>query len=131
MIGFIAALSVGILAGLGIGSGGLFMMFLTLFEHTPQREAQAINLLFFVFALAGSVLVHGTSDRLPFRMLSLVLAAGIPGAIAGSVLAGIIHAVWLRRIFGAFLILSGILTLFKGGSSQKSRVKAKKKTKDA
>ena len=131
MIGWIAALAVGILAGLGIGSGGLFMMFLTLFENTPQREAQAINLLFFVFALAGSVLVHGSSGRLPFRVLSFVLAAGVPGAIAGSLLAGVINADWLRRIFGGFLILSGAITLFSRNSAQKSKSKSKKKAEDA
>lgn len=131
MIGIIAALSVGILAGLGIGSGGLFMMFLTLFENTPQREAQAINLLFFVFALAGSVLVHGSSGRLPLRVLALSLVAGIPGAITGSLLAGVIQADWLRRIFGGFLIVSGLLTLFSHSSTQKSKANGKKKAKDA
>ncbi len=131
MIGFTAALAVGILAGLGIGSGGLFMMFLTLFEHTPQRQAQAINLLFFVFALAGSVLIHGSSHRLPLRVLAFVLATGVPGAIAGSLLAGVIHADWLRRIFGGFLIVSGLLTLFSRSSAQKSKANEKKKAEDA
>ena len=44
IISFICAL----LAGMGVGGGGILIIYLTLFKNLPQATAQGINLLFFV-----------------------------------------------------------------------------------
>ena len=37
------------LSGLGIGSGGLLVIYLTLLDGMPQLRAQGVNLVFFSF----------------------------------------------------------------------------------
>ena len=49
-VGFFVTLIVALLAGLGVGSAGLFMTWLTLVEKVPQLTAQGINLIFFIFS---------------------------------------------------------------------------------
>ena len=44
----IAAFLSAILSGLGVGSAGIFVLYLTLIAGFPQPEAQALNLLFFL-----------------------------------------------------------------------------------
>ena len=43
------ALLLSLLAGLGVGSAGLFVLFLTLVQGLSQIRAQAANLLLFLF----------------------------------------------------------------------------------
>ena len=44
------ALAIAILSGLGVGSAGLLVVFLTVVSELPQRTAQGVNLMFFLFA---------------------------------------------------------------------------------
>ena len=46
----IASFLIAALSGLGVGGGGLFVVFLALFTEIPQITAQGINLLFFLFS---------------------------------------------------------------------------------
>ena len=50
MVSFIVALITSVLSGLGIGGGGLLVIYLAFFTDTPQITAQGINLLFFIFS---------------------------------------------------------------------------------
>lgn len=43
-----AAFLTALLAGMGVGSGGLFVVFLTVFLDYPQLAAQGLNLYFFI-----------------------------------------------------------------------------------
>ena len=58
----IASFIIALLSGMGIGSGGLLVIYLTLLEKVPQLTAQGINLLFFIFASASS---RSDADKLP------------------------------------------------------------------
>ena len=44
------------LSGMGVGGGGLFVIYLSLFTDTPQLVAQGMNLLFFLFFSQNSTL---------------------------------------------------------------------------
>ncbi len=112
MVDFIASLVIGVLAGLGVGSGGLFLMYLTLFCGVSHKIAQGINLLFFLFALAGSLMIHITRRRFPSLLMAVILGAGLPGTVVGSLLVHHLPVALLKRIFGVLLILAGTLTLF-------------------
>lgn len=102
----------GFLAGLGIGGGSLLIMWLTLVLQTPQPEARAINLMFFL-AAAGAVSV--------FRLKSgtLQIKTIIPAIIAGCIAAAICSFIGremdkeiLRKIFGGLLLATGLRELF-------------------
>lgn len=113
LFGTLAAVAVGILAGLGVGSGGVFLLYLTLFADMEHKMAQGVNLLFFVFALSGAVPVHLTRYRVPVRILAIILLLGIPGALLGSTLVPHLPVSLLRKSFGVLLIFSGSVTLFR------------------
>lgn len=100
------------LAGLGVGGGGLYTLYLTLFQNVPQTQAQGINLAFFIVSAAASLLFHLNKRKFNFPLVALVTAVGIPGALLGSFLASRMDTVLLSKIFGAFLTACGIFSLF-------------------
>ncbi len=100
------------LSGMGIGSGGLLVLYLTLFRDTAQLHAQGMNLLFFLFAAASSMSVHLSRRRIRFGAVVLMICAGLLGSVLGVRLAVALPEAWVRRLFGIFLILAGLPTLF-------------------
>ena len=111
---FIAALS-----GMGVGGGGLFVIYLALFTDTPQLAAQGMNLLFFLFSAGASLTVHLSCRRTYPMVIFLMAAAGVVGALVGAGMTGFVSEGILRKCFGALLVLSGILALKKREASSK------------
>jgi len=111
-IDFIAGIFISVLAGLGIGGGGLLVIYLTMVKDISQIESQGINLLFFVTAGAASLIVHIKKRKLDFKNIIVMLIFGSLGAIAGSFLANVTDATIVKKIFGGFLLLSGLIELF-------------------
>ena len=109
---FGAGVLVAALAGLGVGGGGLLVIYLTMFKGIGQVEAQGLNLLFFVAAGAASLLIHVKKRKLDYKKITLIIACGAAGAVAGSLLANIIDCTLVKKIFGGFLIASGVLEFF-------------------
>ena len=128
-IGFFSALAIGVLAGLGVGSGGHYLVYLDLFTDTPQREAQGLNLVFFVFALLLSVTVNLIKGRYRNGRLLLSLLFLIPGALLGSLLAGIFPPESLKKGLGLLFVFSGVYTLFslKAAKNRENPQKPKRK----
>ncbi len=113
----IIAFFVAILSGLGVGSAGLLVVFLTAVEHLPQLTAQGLNLLFFLFSSGASLIVHMLRIPLLLGCILLLLPGGILGTFLGTAAAHILPQALLRRLFGILLILSGSLGLLKKSKS--------------
>ena len=109
----IAAFLVAVLSGLGVGSAGLFVIFLTLIEGVPQLTAQGLNLVFFLFSSGAALTVHLLRTPLLFGCIVLLVPGGILGSFLGTSLAHLLPEVLLRRLFGALLIASGMTGLFR------------------
>ena len=107
----IVSLVIGLLSGMGVGSGGLLVIYLTLVEEMPQLTAQGANLLFFTFASASSLLVHLLKRKFFILAVFIMGLAGTIGAILGSRIASLLPALLLRKIFGGMLVVSGIFSL--------------------
>ena len=97
----------GFLSGLGTGGGSLLILWLTLVLGTPQPEAKAINLLFFIPSALIACLFRWKQGRLDVKKL-------LPAIIAGSVTATVFaccSAGWdtalLRKLFGILLLITG------------------------
>lgn len=109
----LGSFAVALLSGLGVGGGGLFVVFLNLFTDMPQLTVQGINLLFFIFSSGSAVCVHLSRRRI-FGTLAVTMAGfGIVGAAGGLILARFAGETLLRKIFGAMLVTTGLLTLQK------------------
>lgn len=111
VLSFLISFGVAVLSGLGVGGGGLFVIYLALFTDTPQLAAQGMNLLFFLFSSSASVTVHLTKRTLYPTLILLLAVTGLVGAFFGSALASYISGSLLRKIFGAMLVTTGIVAL--------------------
>ena len=54
----LTSFGVAILSGLGVGSAGLLVVFLTAVLQVPQLTAQGMNLVFFLFSSGSALTVH-------------------------------------------------------------------------
>lgn len=113
LLDFAAAGFISLLTGMGVGSGGLFVIYLTLIRHLPQLTAQGFNLLFFLSSGGGSLLFHIPRRRIRWPLIAILAGAGAAGAWLGSALAPQLHPDLLRRLFGGMLICSGCVVLFR------------------
>ena len=120
LISMLSAFLIAALSGMGVGGGGLFVIYLSLFTDTPQLIAQGMNLLFFLFSAGASITVHIQKRHIYFTAVGIMAGAGILGSLLGSYTAGLVNQGLLRKIFGIMLIISGILSLKKKESPNPS-----------
>jgi len=102
-----------LLSGMGVGGGGLLVLYLTLAEGMPQAEAQGVNLLFFLCAAAAAFAVNRKKRRFRRKDTLLLAVSGILMTFPGALLAMSIEGGLLRKLFGGLLILSGLLSFFR------------------
>lgn len=107
----IAAFLSAILSGLGIGSAGIFVLYLTFIAGYAQPEAQALNLLFFLLSAGAALLLHIRERRIPVRVVLFLVVCAIPGALMGSYLVRVLDAGLLRKLFGGMLVVTGLPAL--------------------
>lgn len=108
-----AALAVGILSGMGVGGGGLLVVYLTVIRNMPQIHAQGINLIFFICASVSALSIHLKKRKIDVKLAITLSAAGIIGSFPGTFLARILPGEVTSKIFGIVLLLSGIITLYR------------------
>lgn len=113
MTDILVSLGIGILAGLGVGSGGLLIVYLTLADGVGQLAAQGINLAVFVFALGAAMAVHLHRRSLSPAILGTVVLFGAGGAAVGSLLAALTEGGLLRIGLGVLLLVMGTVALFR------------------
>lgn len=110
----LVAFPIAVLSGMGVGSAGLFLLYLTLVAGYAQPEAQALNLLFFLCSGGASFLLHSRTRHLPSRLILFLVICAIGGALVGTRLVGLLDARLLRRLFGGMLVVTGLPQLLKG-----------------
>ena len=99
----VGALS-GVIASMGLGGGFVLLIWLTLHDGMPQREAQGVNLLFIMHIRAGFI------DK---KLVISLIPGGILGAVLGTVASSFIGNDLLRKIYAVFLLIFGLRELFK------------------
>ena len=107
----IVSFVIAVLSGMGLGSAGLLVAYLTAVVGTPQITAQGINLLFFLFAAGAALCVRLSRQSVRFLPLFTVILAGMMGVIPGALTAGILPEKWIRILFGIMLIAAGLRSL--------------------
>lgn len=115
-VDMIVSFLVAAMSGLGIGGGGLLVIYLTLIKGVEQIEAQGINLMFFLFASGASLLIHLKKRKINFGILGVMVFFGIIGSVFGSFTATMVNPMVIRKIFGTFLVITGAMTLLKKSS---------------
>ena len=106
MSNILAAFFSGFAGSLGLGGGGVLVLYLVLSLGEEQITAQGINLLFFIPCAALSTAVHSFKKLIDWKTVLAAAAGGLPGVLLGSWLLRSMDPLWPGKIFGAFLIFS-------------------------
>ena len=109
---FIIAFLISALMGMGVGGGGLFVIYLTLCMNFPQLLAQGTNLCFFIVAGVLSLLIHFKKRKIDFKQVIIMIALGSFGAFLSSSLVNSLDPKYARYALGLLLITGGLTTLY-------------------
>lgn len=104
----------GFLGGMGMGGGTILIPALTIFLGVEQHVAQATNLIAFLPMSAFSLKVHKDEGLLKTEGAWWLIVPAILTSVIGGLIAVILPAQILKKLFGAFLIflaLKGVLSL--------------------
>lgn len=107
MLDILVGTAVAVLSGMGVGSGGLLVVYLTLAGDMPQASAQALNLFFFLFAAGASTAVNMRRRNIAWGCVLILSAGGIIGAVAGAAIAAVAKPRILKMLFGLMLTVTG------------------------
>lgn len=102
----------GMIGAMGIGGGGILIIYLTLFASVEQTKAQGINLLFFIPTAVLAIIIYTKKKLIDWKLAVPLSLFGIGGAILGVWISSVIDNSWLSKIFGFMLILLGLKELF-------------------
>jgi hypothetical protein len=99
---------------MGIGGGAVLIPALTILLATGQREAQHINLLFFLPTAVIALRTHVKEGNIEKKGLWKLALLGVAGVIPAALIAVRIDANWLRKGFAVFLLCMAVYELAKG-----------------
>lgn len=106
------------ISAMGLGGGGVLILYLTLIKSVPQLEAQGTNLLFFIPCAIAAVFVYAKRRVLQLKLILPMVLGGLVGVAIGSFLLYRIDTKYISILFACFLIAVGGITLF--GKSKKA-----------
>ncbi|MDP4121071.1 MAG: sulfite exporter TauE/SafE family protein [Bacillota bacterium] len=107
-----AGLISGILGAMGLGGGGILIIYLSIFACVNQSTAQGINLIFFIPIALVAIAVYIKKKLIVWKIAIPFAILGVLGTLVGSWLSGMINNNILSKMFGVLLLIIGIKELF-------------------
>ena len=111
MMNMLIAFLIATLMGMGIGGGGLLVIYLTLCLNYNQILAQGTNLIFFLICATSGVIFHLIKRKISLSQVIKMSVLGSLGAIAFSHFANVVDPKIPRIILGILLIFSGLISI--------------------
>lgn len=102
----------GVLSGFGVGGGTLLLVYMTVFAGLDQHLAQGINLLYFLPAGLLALPAHVKNGYIEKPVLLPAITAGLVCAALAAWIATALDVAVLRKCFGGFLVVIGVMELF-------------------
>ncbi|MEA4816585.1 MAG: sulfite exporter TauE/SafE family protein [Lachnospiraceae bacterium] len=103
----------GIISGMGIGGGTILIPALMFFGDMTQQQAQSINIIYFIPTAVVALIKHKKDGNIEMKTVKPIIFWGIAGALAGAFIATAIDSESLKKLFGIFLLVMGIMEIFK------------------
>lgn len=128
MIQAVVGVLSGVIASMGLGGGFVLLIWLTLFQNMPQREAQGVNLMFFLPIALISVIMHARAGLIDKKLVWSLIPGGILGVVLGTLGSQAIGNDLLRKLYALFLLAFGLRELFRkspGTETKQSRAQKK------
>ena len=105
------AVALGFLSGLGVGGGSLLILYLTVVLQMDPSSARTLNLLFFLPTAASALVCHWKNGYLHRPTLRSAAWPAVLLAILGAWISTSMDVEILRKPFGVYLLLSGVMLL--------------------
>ena len=112
MVKYIVCFLISTLMGMGVGGGGLFVIYLTLCLNYPQILSQGTNLVFFIISVLASFIIHFKRRRIIVRQVLTIILFGSFGSLLFSRIANFVNPSIPRMMLGILLIISGLSTIY-------------------
>lgn len=108
-----AGIAIGVVNGLLGAGGGMIAVPLLKKLGLDQKEAHAnaIAVIMPVSVLSAGLYLYRGYVNLSDAWIYII--AGVPGAIVGTILLKKISPLWLKRIFGGFMVYAGMRLLLR------------------
>lgn len=103
----IIALFSGIIAGMGIGGGSIFILLTTIFSIFEHKEAQSYNLIMFVIVGIFATISNFKNKNIDKNLLKKLIIPVVLGSIIGIILVKRIDEKILKYIFYGFMLVIG------------------------
>lgn len=118
----IAGFLSGMIGAMGMGGGGVLLIYLTAFAHVPQLKAQGINLISFLPTGLLATVIYAVKKQIVWKQVLLMWCGGAVAAAGGYLLEKFIETALLSKIFAVFLVTFGLYQLiFTGKNSQMNK----------
>ena len=116
----------GVVAGMGIGGGSIFILLTTIFNLLEHKQAQGYNLIMFIAVGIATTIYNIKNKNIDFKNLLKLILPVCVGSICGIFLLKIIDEKILKNCFYLFMVIIGFYEIF---SSLKNIYKAKNNKK--
>ncbi len=100
-----------IIGAMGLGGGGVLIIYLNLFTDTSQVLAQGINLLFFIPSAIVAIIIYLKKNLINLKLALIFSLLGLVGASIGAYLACFIDGKVLSKLFAILLFIMGFMQL--------------------
>lgn len=117
LIGFFAAL----VGSMGLGGGGVLLLYLSAFTSATQLAAQGINLIFFLPIGLTSVLTHMKNGLIRKKTAAFMILGALPTAALGAWGSAFVSQDILRKILAVFLMILGARELINSFRNKEKR----------
>ncbi len=114
----VASFGAGLLGAMGMGGGGILVIFLALCTDLPQASCQGINLVFFIPIAVLSVILYSKRGLIKWKIAIPFAVTGVCASVLGAILSNSIADQWLRKGFGVLLLIMGVKELFSKTEKQ-------------
>ncbi len=123
MVGVAAGFLSGIISGMGIGGGAILIPVLTMILGLGQKQAQFINLVYFIPTALAALYKHSKNGNIEKSVLKPLIIFGVLGSAFGAFFASRTGEGLLKILFGVFLGVMGIFEIIKGIKAKKEMEK--------
>ncbi len=97
------------LSGMGLGGGGLFSVYLSVFREFPQFIAQGVNLCTFAVCSVCASLINLRKRNVNYPICLFLSFCACAGAIPGSIMASYMPQRVMKLLFGVFLLTTSVI----------------------
>lgn len=118
IVGFLS----GVIGAMGLGGGGVLLIYLTAFASVEQLTAQGINLLFFLPVGLCALIIYTIKRQICWKIVLWMWLGGVFGVALGFFAARFMGGDSLSKLFACFLIIFGISRLFAKSEKEKKNV---------